>query len=162
MKIPARVIGHEAAHAVVATAVGVRVVRMSITPASRGTDDPSCITHGCVTTTFHKGDIASFLNRLHHHKAKCDETADMIAIYLAGPIAQGSGVGGASDRGKAEAIAHAYGGDVASRSVLALGRLRAESLVKAHKKTIAKVTAALQDKTTLSGPALERMLRGVR
>ena len=160
--IPARIIGHEAAHALVAHHVGLRVVEMSITPTNaKDSDDPTCIANGCVTTTFHRGDIATFLRALHAGRATCDEAVGMMAVFLAGPIAQGSGSGGKSDRGKAEAIAYQYAKKDANvaHAILALARRRAESLVKAYRPAIKKLSRALSEKKTLSGGELQRMLR---
>ncbi len=163
VKIPARIIGHEAAHAVAAQLLGLRVVEMTITPTSTGTDDPTCVANGCVTTHFHGGDINSFLRKLEAGHATCDDAVRMMTVFLAGPAAQGSGVGGASDRGKAEAIAFKYAGrnDAAARALLGIARTRAESLVKKHRPSIKKISSALAAKKTLRGAELQRLLRAV-
>lgn len=164
VKIPARIIGHEAAHAVAAQLLGLRVVEMNITPTSaKSTNDPTCVANGCVTTIFHGGDINGFLRKLHAGQATCDDAVRMMTVFLAGPAAQGSGVGGASDRGKAEAIAFQYAGknDAAARALLGIARTRAESLVKKYRPSIKKLSAALAAKKTLRGPELQRMLRAV-
>ena len=162
MNIPARIIGHEAAHAVVAHLVGLRVVEMNITPTSaKSTNDPTCIKNGCVTTVFHGGDINRFLRKLHAGDVTCDEAIGMMTVFLAGPIAQGSGVGGASDRGKAEAIAFEYAGqnDKVAHAILSLARRRAESIVKKYRPSITKISHALAEKKTLRGAELQRLLR---
>jgi hypothetical protein len=162
LKIPARIIGHEAAHAVVAHHVGVRVVELSITPVGqKASDDPTCIAHGCVTTTFHGGDVDGFLRKLEAGKATCDEALGMMTVFLAGPVAQGSGVGGASDRGKAEAIAYAYasGDERAARALIGIARHRAASLVRKYRPLITKLSHTLKEKQTLRGAALQHILR---
>lgn len=165
LKIPARIIGHEAAHAVVAHAVGLRVVEMSITPVGqsghgRHVSDPTCAAHGCVTTTFHGSDVDGFLRKLQAGRATCDEAVGMMAVFLAGPVAQRSGVGGQSDRSKAEAIAFAYAGNEKdARALLVVARGRAQALVKKYRPGITKLSRTLEEKKVLRGPELQRALR---
>jgi ATP-dependent Zn protease len=100
------------------------------------------------------------VRKLRAGRATCDEAIGMMTVYLAGPAAQGSGVGGASDRGKAEAIAVEYaGGDErAARGLVAVARKRAEALVRQHRRAIERVSRALVEKRTLKGRDLAHAL----
>jgi hypothetical protein len=156
--VPFRVIRHEAGHAVIAAALGIRVVRLSIEPelATEGAGAPVL----AVTTTFHGGDTDQLVAKLERGTASLDRVTAMLCVLFAGAAAQGDRAGSSLDRDKAEAIAFTYCGEArACRALLSFARRRAEELVRQHRRAICRVTRALARHRTLSGRELGRVLR---
>jgi len=162
LDLPRHVIAHEAAHAVIAHYVGVRVVEMSVVPSQTAwSEDPACAKHGCVTTTLHGGDIDRFLNQLFAGRASLNEVVGMMMIYLAGPVSEGNMRGGLSDRDKAVAIAMAFTDDDerSAKALVAMARSRVSGLVRKYRPAITKLSQALTVTPKLRGHELQRLLR---
>ena len=161
-KLPRHVVSHEAAHAVIAHLVGVRVVELSIKPLKKvWPEDPACAKHGCVTTTLHGDDIDRFLTKLFDGRATFEDAIGMMMVYLAGPVSEGNMRGGLSDRDKAVAIAFAFteGDEKSAKAMVSAATSRVAGLVRKYRPTITKLSQALTTSQELRGHELQRILR---
>lgn len=149
---------HEAAHAVVALALGVGVECVTTRPSkARMLDGCAFVARG--TCAFDTRETDRFRRALRAGRASLDESiARMVVCFAGGAVARG---GTASDRETAESIAATWarGDEESERAMLRLARRQAALLAKRHRRSIARVARALDERGALSGRALRRLAR---